>query len=190
MNKPLAFILSLAAMLLTVGCGSSESEYSTVRCYLVLDNANHLDATLASAMNASAPGVFCKVSTTFSGGVNYYTFANNQGQQSQSIFDAEDSRRSLVIGLNNAVIVGYGSLSQPATFYAFDAECPNCFDPDALPVKTKPLQMTTSGMAVCNSCHRQYSLNNGGVISSGDGGHKLTRYRATSTGPYGVLSVQ
>lgn len=190
MSKSFSLFLGFALTLLLAGCGDSESEYSTRRCYLVVNNASHLDATLASAMNASAPGVFCKVSTTFSGGASYFTFANNQGQQSQSIFDLEDARRTLTIGLNNAVIVGYAALTQPATFYAFDAECPNCFDPDALPIKTKPLQMTTSGMAVCNVCQRQYSLNNGGVVSSGDGGRKLTRYHATSTGPYGVLSVQ
>jgi hypothetical protein len=85
--------------------------------------------------------------------------------------------------------VGYGALSQPAVLYAFDRECPNCFDPAAIPLRSKPLSMSSSGIATCNVCKRQYDLNNNGFISAGEEGKRLTRYRATTTGPYGVLSV-
>ncbi len=188
MNSLKTYLLLLCVLLLNIGCGDTENEYSNIRCYVVFNNATHLDATLASAMNPSAPGIYCKVSTTFNAGVNYFAFRNNQGQESLSKFDAEDARRSLTIGLNNGIIVGFSNLTQPATFYAFDAECPNCFDPAAVPVKSKPLEVSTSGIATCKACNRQYTLNNGGMPN--DGGKKLTRYHATSTGPYGMLSVQ
>ena len=64
-----------------------------------------------------------------------------------------------------------------------------CFNPNAIPMRSKPLSISSSGIATCNTCKRQYDLNNNGFISSGDDGKRLTRYRATSTGPFGVLSV-
>ena len=100
-----------------------------------------------------------------------------------------DARRTLILGYNNGIIVGYGSLNVPPIFYAYDRECPNCFDPNALPVKSKPLSVSTNGLATCKVCKRQYDLNNDGFVSSGDNGKRLTRYRANTTGPFGVLSV-
>jgi len=91
--------------------------------------------------------------------------------------------------MNNGLIVGYGNLSDPPIFYAFDRECPNCYDDSRVPIRSFPLRMTSNGMAVCQTCQREYDMNNGGNIVKGDGGNKLTRYRASTTGPYGVLSV-
>ena len=85
--------------------------------------------------------------------------------------------------------MGYGNLNNPPVFYAYDLECPNCFDPQALPLKSKPLQLLAGGIAVCRVCNRRYNLNNSGVIVQGERGRKLTRYRAQTTGPYGVLTV-
>ena len=51
----------------------------------------------------------------------------------------------------------------------------------------------TSSEKIFNSIDQKRTLklgmNNGGNIVKGDGGNKLTRYRASTTGPYGVLSV-
>ena len=190
MNHKFTYLLCTICTLLLLACGGDENEYSSIRCYTIINNANHQDPTLASAMNAAAPGIFCKIKTTYQGGATYFSFQNNQGLQSQSRLDGEDQRRTLIVGLNNGLIVGFANLSQPAQFYAFDAECPNCFDSTAIPVRSHPLQMTTDGLASCNTCKRSYSLNNQGVVSAGEGGKKLTRYHATCTGPYGILSVQ
>ena len=75
------------------------------------------------------------------------------------------------------------------TFYAYDLECPNCFDPNYIPVRSKPLSISVNGLATCNLCKRQYDMNNGGIVSKGEGGKKMTRYRAATTGPLGVMSV-
>ena len=185
-----AFLVSSLFVVLLSACGGVENEYSDIRCYCIINNGNHQDPTLASAMNAAAPGVFCKIRTTYQSGASYFSFENNQGLSSQSRFDGEDQRRSVIVGLNNSLIVGFSNSSIPAKFYAFDGECPNCFDYSAIPVRSHPLEMTTDGLARCNTCHRTYALNNNGVVSSGDGGKKLTPYHSSCTGPYGVLSVQ
>jgi hypothetical protein len=140
-------------------------------------------------MNINAPGIFCLIKSEAQSGATYFSFTNNTGQSSQSILNAIDQRRTNIIGYNNGVIVGYGNLDYPAVFYAFDKECPNCFDPKALPVRSKPLSMSSNGIATCKVCQRQYNMNSGGNVVAGDNGHKMTRYRASTTGPYGILAV-
>ena len=182
------FIL-LPLSLLLASCGDSENEFSPTTMYLVVDNATHQDATLASAMNQNVPGIFCKIWLTTRNGVRYFSFQNNQNARSESIFNGIDQRRSFNVGYNNGIIVGFGNLDSPAQFYAYDVECPNCFSPEAIPVRSYPLTMTNDGLATCAKCGRKYNLNTGGNIVSGDGGKKMTRYRAATTGPLGVLSV-
>ena len=180
---------ALAMLMVLSSCGDSENEFTTGKCYFVFDNSVHNDATLASAMNPNAPGIFCQVTKATRNGATYFDFTNNGGVSSSCILNAVDTRRTLILGYNNGIIVGYGALDMPAAFYAYDRECPNCFDPNAIPIKTHPLTMSSNGIATCKTCHRQYDMNNNGFISSGENGKRLTRYRATSTGPFGVLSV-
>ena len=182
------FLLAVASTLLT-GCGDAQNEFSSAPCYVQVDNSKHQDATLASAMNPSSPGVFCIVSRQSKAGAAYFAFSNNVGQSSTSIYNAIDKRLTLVFGLNNGVIVGYGNLSSPAVFYAYDVECPNCFNFDKIPLRSYPLQMKPSGLAECTTCHRFYDMNNDGNVAQGEGGKALTRYIASTTGPYGVLMV-
>ncbi len=186
--RKLISLLFAVALLLTA-CGDTTNEFTIGTCYFVFDNSIHQDATLAGAMNPNAPGIFCQVKKNVRGGATYFDFKDNAGVSSSKIQNAIDDRRTFILGYNNGLIVGFSALNSPATFYAFDLECPNCFDPNSIPMRSRPLSMTTSGQAVCGVCHRTYDLNNNGFIVSGDPGDKLTRYRATTTGPFGVLSV-
>ena len=188
MMKRIGTILGSLLSLMLLSC-TADNEYSSAACYLVIENNLHNDATLASAMNASSPGIFVTITKTTSSGATYFHFSSNQGGSSSSIFNAIDAKRILIIGMNGGLIVGFGNLSQPVTFYAYDRECPNCFDPNNIPMKSYPITVNSSGIGTCSKCGRKYDLNNGGIISSGDGGKKMTRYRCGTTGAYGVLSV-
>lgn len=163
---------------------ASDDTYSDFHCNLYIDNSTHLDATLSSALNPLSPGVFCRIS--YDAASRSYAFVSNQGQSSKSVFDAEDTRRgnSGRIGMNNGLIVGYGNLSSDLSggyvLYAYDAQCPNCFDYTAIPVRNYQLTMTTAGMAVCANCKRQYNMNTGGNCTN-DSGKGLTQYRTTAT---------
>lgn len=184
-------ILSLLATILLSSCGKTENEFSTHPCVLIFDNSTHNDATLAAAMTPYS-GTFVTITLTNHGGARYFKFSSNQGISSESILDAIDQRRSMILGMNDALIVGYGNLPDNKSnlpFYAFDRECPNCFDPDEIPVRSYPLHVNTAGIATCNTCKRKYNLNNGGILSDGDAGNKMTRYRASTTGSYGILAV-
>lgn len=190
MEKGIKIILILFLLVAGVSCGEENYKYSSYHCNLSIDNSTHLDQTLNSALNAMSPGVFCKISYTISNGATYFVFTNDQGVSSKSIFNAIDARLQSQkhIGLNNGLIVGYGNLSDPAEFYAYDAECPNCFSPNAIPIKSYPLSINHNGIAVCNNCKRQYNMNTGGncINNTGNG---LTAYRASTTGANGRLYV-
>ena len=180
-------IVKLIIPWIILSCGDSQYEYSSRHSYLVLDNSAHQDPTLASAMTPYS-GVFVAITLKNKGGAQYFQFTSNQGQSTESIFNAIDQRRTVLLGMNEGLIVGYSQWSD-LTFYAYDRECPNCFDPDVVPIRSKALEMSTAGIATCKVCHRKYDLNSGGFIVEGDKGDKLVRYRAGTTGAYGVLNV-
>ena len=182
----------LLSAALFVACGDVESEFSTAPCALYFDNQTHNDVTLFAAMTPLS-GIFVTITTTSRSGAQYFVFTNNQGSSSQVVFDAKDKQRQqagqLILGLNGAIIVGYG-FSTSQTFYAYDRECPNCFDSNALPLHSYPLKVNNIGIASCSNCHRTYDLNNGGIIASGSGGKMIKPYPSVTTGAYGVLSVR
>jgi len=176
----------LAALTLFVSCGESEYEFSNHRAYFIFDNQQHLNAALTTAMNAMSPGIFCRISVRNGARLD---FTNNQGMSEPSELTAYELQRTIVLGTYNGsgIIVGYGSLNTPPTFYAYDGQCPNCYEENGLP--RYQLEMNTMGQASCKQCGRIYDMNNDGIVSSGIEGKKLIRYRATTTGPTGVLSV-
>lgn len=180
-----ARIMLLTLLLTAVSC-NSDFTYSSYPCYLVIDNSIHQNSTLASAMNAVSPGVFCTIAVNEAR--KQYVFTNSHGQKSEANFTAVDLRLSRQVGMNDAVIVGFGSLSNQ--FYAFDRECPMCFSPDAIPVRSRPLAIGEDGMATCSVCKRQYNMNTGGNCISEGGVKGMTLYHASTTGPYGTLAVR
>lgn len=183
MKRYTYYIMSL--LMLLTSCGDAEFEFSRYPCNVVFDNTAMRSPVLATSTNPMSPGVFCRI--TLRG--KYFRFENNQGQGEDVVFTAIDAQRTIQAGIYNesGVIVGYGNLNSPATFYAYDSQCPNCYKDTGLP--RYMLSMDTSGKASCNSCNREYDLNNGGIVSKGDGGDKLIRYRGNTTGPQGVLTV-
>lgn len=174
----------LLALALLASC-ADDYTFTSYPCHLVIDNSIHQDATLASAMTAASPGVFCTV--TADEARRQYRFRNNAGLESTRTFTAVDMRLGRDLGMNNGLIVGFGTLT--AVFYAYDLECPACFAPDALPLRSRPLAVSGTGVAECAVCHRRYDLNTGGNCTSEGGQKGLTRYRGATTGPYGTLSV-
>jgi len=172
---------------------TGESEYSSEPCYFAFQNATFLDETLATAMNPDSRGVFCQISQSFSGGVNYIVFANNQGLSSQQKETAYEQRTNYVIGINNGIIVGYQTLNDSPNggFAAYDLQCPNCYRKHQSYTNPKfRLSMSSSGIATCSSCGKHYDMNNRGVIQDGEEGDvNLTQYVATTTGPLGYLLV-
>ena len=155
-------LAALAALCLTAtSCGDSESMYCRYPCRFVFNPATHASSA-ALLTTVGTPGTFCTVSRVTKGGASYYHFVTTDGISDDVIFTMEDQRSTVLIGLNNAIVFGYGNVDDPPVLYAYDMECP--------------------------TCHRQYNLNTGGNVVGGDPGKQLSRYRAHYA-PGGVLSV-
>lgn len=180
-------VLAIAsAAVLLAACSKDSFDFSSIHARFFYDNSIHQDATLQSALNAMSPGVFCRISEGYEAGSTYFYFESNQGLSSKKKATADDLRPTRILGIlpKTGVIVGYGNLSSPAVLYAYDSQCPNCYAETNM-VDYK-LALTSRGMAVCAKCKREYDLNNNGLTSNGK---KLIKYRATATGPLGILSV-
>lgn len=183
MKRYTYYIIVLLATVIFAGCDDVESEFSSNPCRFVFDNSANRSPALASAMNVMSPGIFCRITMTG----NYFNFSTNQGLEDEVMMTAIDKEVTIILGVYNVtgIIVGYGNLNSPATFYAYDSQCPNCYHEGGL--LRYSLTMNTDGTAECGSCHRKYDMNNGGIVSSGDGGNKMMRYRAGVAG--NVLTV-
>ena len=177
--RALRLLCALCAAALAWACGDAQSEFSPVRISFVFDNSLHHNTVLAGAMTPHS-GLFCTVSQRLAPTGVEFVFTGMDGKSEASRANARDVRRAVILGQNNGLILGYGITIDPAVFYAYDQRCPNC---------RGTLTITPAAKAACPVCRREYDLNNGGIVAKGDGGLKLTRYRATTTGPYGALAV-
>ena len=188
MKKRGMTLLLLSLLLGIMACGDVQNEFTSMHCLVHFDNMIHSNAVLAGAMTSNS-GIYVRITLTVKDGARCFLFENNQGQSSISKLNAKDEKPPQIVGQNDGLIVGFCMLETPAVFYAFDAECPNCFNFDQMDFRSYRLQMSSSHIASCNACKRKYDLGNGGMIIEGENGKKLIRYRAATTGPYGVLSV-
>jgi len=75
-----------------------------------------------------------------------------------------------IVGLPNMPEVG----ADMPVLTCFDLACSNCYEAKST---TKPLTLQQGGYAHCASCQRTYNLNNVGIVSSGEAGRALYRYR-------------
>lgn len=192
MRRLFTYILPLIIALLLSAC-NAEGEYSTWPCRFGYDNSLHLDPTLSSAMTPDARGVFCRIWESTNGG-RYLNFQSNQSSQVTSQIESDMERMAgFVLGLNNGIIVGFQTYNtQPyGGFVAYDVQCPNCVRRENNTLNPKfPVTMSTSGIAICGKCQKQYDLNNGGIIQNGEKDDVgLQKYLATTTGPFGYVSV-
>lgn len=194
MNKPFSYLLLLTSYLLFLSC-EAENEYSTWPCRFAYDNSVHQDATLASAMNVNVPGMFCLITESVRGGVKYLNFKSNHNTESSLAETEAEKRAEYILGLNNGIIVGFQNAVLDdfgnAKFVAYDVQCPNCVRQYNNTISPNyGISMDDRGIATCKKCGRQYDLNNGGVLQNGqEGDTGLEKYAASTSGPFGLLSV-
>ncbi|MCH5307785.1 MAG: hypothetical protein J1E37_06840 [Prevotella sp.] len=186
----LAFALTL---LLLAGC-KADDEYSVWPCRFAYDNMVHQDATLAAAMSNASRGVFCIISESTRSGKKYLNFQNSNGDSSEQPESAEEQQANFILGINNGIIVGFQTLNTDGAnggFVGYDIQCPNCARRENNTVNPNyRVSIDDKGIATCSRCHKTYDLNNGGLIRNGqEGDTGLEKYVATTSGPFGVVSV-
>lgn len=175
-------LLAYAALL---ACADTvETLYANIHAFFRF-GAVTTTAPLYTALNN--PGQYCAI--TFSGG--RYLFAGPDGSSATYAPTAIDQygKPVYICGF----LVGTPAVPDMTTGsapVAYDLACPNCYDDKSL-----NLRLTFSGSRAlrCTSsrgCGRTYDLDNGGRVSSAEGGRSLFRYRLSYAAATGTLLIQ
>ena len=133
-----------------------------------------------SQLNSSCnnPGEWCTI--TLSG--NKFYFTKSDGSQGEANRTAIEGYTGFYMGLSG-FIVGLPNIPEMgesvSVVTCYDLACRNCYDNFSV---TKRMTLQESGYAQCPSCNRTYNLNNTGIVSSGDAGKPLFRYRVYFNG--------
>jgi len=143
--------------------------YCNLPAYFVCSNTNTIPALNAAL---GSPGQFCTIRLSDNG--TQYLFNGSPGKN----VSASDK---FCLGLQGGLIVGLPNIAEPGSdqprVVCFDLVCRNCYDNLTI---TRQLSVDGNrGTATCNKCNRVYNLNNQGIISSGDPGSSLFRYRVS-----------
>jgi hypothetical protein len=195
MKRLFTHFLLLASYFLLLSSCEADNEYSTWPCRFAYDNSVHQDAALSSCMDVNVPGMFCQITESVRGGVKYLNFKTNHNVTSSLAETEEEKRAQYILGLNNGIIVGFQNAMLDefgnAKFVAYDVQCPNCVRQyNNMLNPNYGVSMSDKGIATCGKCGRKYDMNNGGILQNGqEGDTGLEKYAASTTGPFGHLSV-
>ena len=170
------FPLLLITLLLTLpSCSNDVSdEYAHERAFLKFAPVTGV-VPLYNAVNNT--GMFCAISL----GTNTFQFRGSDGKTATYPYSAEIKsygQPEFVAGL----VVGISSLPDMNMRYpvvAYDLVCPNCYEQSLI---TRSLTLKGEQLT-CSRCHRTYDLTNRGIISQGEAGKSLYRYRTASYAP-------
>ena len=105
-----------------------------------------------------------------------FIFANPEGSTSVNK-TAVSSYTGAYMGLSG-FLVGLPNIPELGSDYAvvtcYELACRNCYEHDHV---TKKLTLEMGGTVSCSKCGRSYNLNNQGLVSKGEPGKSLFRYR-------------
>ena len=171
MPKSLCLALSL---LLCVAC-NEEGIVSQKFCNLPARfTYNPVSAVSQLYTSCNSMGQWCTITATGS----QFIFSNTSG--STPVNQTQLNNYSgFYMGLSG-FIVGLPNIPELGTDYpvvtCYDRACSNCYQEAHI---TKPLTLSPDGTATCPKCQRTYNLNNQGLVSQGDPGKGLYRYRVS-----------
>lgn len=152
-----------------------QNTYSNYPAYFVCTTVNTIPQ-MNAAMNSL--GIFATIVYDR----NRYVFTGEDGKSTPVNPTAISSHSSIHMGLSG-FIVGLPNMpelgSGTSVPVCYDLACPNCYSAYNI---TRALRLTEGGYASCSSCNRIYNLNNQGIVSSGEGGTSLFRYRIYYSG--------
>ncbi len=174
--KRLLSRLCLAAALCLPACNSSDGIFSSLPAYFVMDNVLQAPVLYTSLQSM---GEFCTLRAT---GGKYVFESPTQKTPSYINITQLGSLSGFYMGLSGFILglphipeMGYDQ----SRVVCFDLACPNCYRDYNI---TKRMTLQEGGFAHCNSCSRTYNLNDVGLISKGEAGRPLIRYRVSYTG--------
>lgn len=184
--KSLLYITLLSAVSTWYGC--TEPVYSRkFPCRFVLDEKYHTPCKLITAVSSPAYPVKVSVNRNVNGSYQVEMTDRNGTERQNLTTQVETYAYSggIYLGANNSIIVCSDSYDFKPV--AYDGQCPNCIN--ELGGNNHPLQFSAQVMqVVCNTCHRVYDLNNGNIISGGQG-DRLMQYPVNRDQSRGIIRI-
>ena len=181
MKNKLKYFFLIPVICLSSCSDDIESTYSSYSAYFVCTTVSTIPQ-LNSALNSW--GVF----TTIRSSLGTYVFTDESGGSTSIQATTLSNYLNFYMGIGG-FIVGLPSIpelgSDTSVPVCFDLACSNCYENYAI---ARSLNLEESGTASCGSCDRIYDLNNLGIITDGDDGISLFRYRITYTGNTMVIN--
>lgn len=168
--------LLFAAVLLTTGCNEelTQNKWSRMRAYYLCQNVAGIPTLLHAC---TGPEQWCTIRRS----------TNMKQLLFDSLWESDQVNLTADMGytrfhIERGFIIGLPSLAEPLAdapvVTCYDIACPNCLD-DAI---SKNLTIQEGGKAKCSRCNRTYDLSNQGIITDGERGKTLERYRVTYNG--------
>lgn len=166
-------LLVVGCCLMSVGsCQDADYTYCNLPAKFVFENAYQAPA-LYTACNSM--GEFCTV--TFSRDGKEFVFKGSSTTSNVPL-TAIVGYNGFVLGLSG-LVVGLPNIPEmgktESQVICYELACPNCWEDYNI---TKPL-VIKDGTAACSSCKRTYDLNSTGLVTQGEAGRSLYRYRVS-----------
>ncbi len=176
--KRLRLASRLCALCAIVGlmgsCQKADSTYASLPAYFTMENIYQAPVLYAACYSM---GEFCTITTqgntfVFSG-IKSTSAVNRTALNNYTGFYLGLS--GFIVGLPNIPEMGQDNCQ----VVCFDLACSHCYQEYSI---TKKMELQEGGYSYCASCHRKYNLNNLGIVSEGEAGRPLYRYRVTLLG--------
>ena len=176
-------IISLIALSALVSCGDTDVDgfYAAERAWLRYDRVLTA-APLQSAL--SNPGMFCSV--VVSNGCFVFQGSDGGTCPPDPLTELDNRVRPQYVAGFVVGIPAVPDMQTGSAPVAYDLVCPNCYADHAL---TRKLSFDLPTTMSCSRCHRTYDLNNGGHVSSAEGGKKMLRYHITYNAAVGQVQI-
>lgn len=173
-RRLVAFVVLSSAGILFQACQPANEMYCSIRARFFVSNVLSVSPTLFRS--CTSLGEFCTITNPVSDALRLH-FKSIGTSDTYNLTSLQD--RSVVLGLGGLVVgLPYMAeqLDQEPCVVCFDLTCPNCYKDYNI---SHLMQYGRLGYVDCSSCGRTYDLNNIGVVSSGDAGRALFRYRVS-----------
>lgn len=161
----------LVGLLLFFSCSEADTRYALLPAHFIFQNTNTVPQLNTALGN---PGEFCTITQRG----NYFIFTGTTSS-TQTNRTALSNYQAVYLGLSG-LIVGLPIIPEPGEdvqhVVCFDLACPNCYNTYSI---TKNLRLAEGGLASCANCQRTYDLNTQGIVTNGEAGQSLFRYRVT-----------
>ena len=185
LHRIIAVIFLFSAGVMFQACGPAYDMYCNIYARFVVRNVLNVSPTLYRS--CTSLGEFCTLTNPVGGAMKLY-FKSIGPADPPYPMTAQEAK-SFVLGLGG-LIVGLPSLAEQLEeepkVVCFDLTCPNCYTDYNI---SHQLRYTRLGYVDCTSCGRSYDLNSSGIVSSGETGRALFRYRVNYYQSTNALSI-